>query len=332
MTLPAAVVAYIKDGAASGETTAENRRALDRWRLMPRVLVDVSSVSTVTRLLGAEVAAPLVIAPMAAQRLLHPDGELAVARAAARVGIPMVLSLSSTVPVEQVGEVPGLDFWFQLYPFADSEANQQIIGRAIAAGARAIVVTVDMPPPGRIPALGSTVTLPPGVSYAHHGAAPPMSSDFDWSDLADLVSSSVVPVMVKGVLHTADVRRAVEHGAAAVVISNHGGRVHDGMVGAIDALAEVDVITARDPALASTRPDLLLDGGIDSGADVVRAIALGASAVMLGRTVLWALADGGQDGVLVELERHLSSLERTMAVIGAPTVAAITRDHVRRVG
>ena len=329
MNLPDDVVRYITDGGAGGETTAENRRALDRWRLVPRVLVDVSAASTTTRLLDESATAPLVIAPMAGQRLVHPDGELAVARAAASVGIPMVLALSSTTAVEEIGAVADLDLWFQLYPFADPAANRDIIGRATAAGARVLVVTVDMPPPGRLPAIGSDVQLPPGVEYAHHGPNPQMSPRFTWSDLEGLVDSAGVPVVVKGVLHPADVRRAADCGVAAVIISNHGGRVHDGLLSAIDALADV---TAVSSATDHPVPPLFVDGGIETGTDVVRALALGAQAVLLGRRVLWALAAGGETAVRAMLDECVAAVERAMTVIGVASVGEITRDHVRLVG
>jgi 4-hydroxymandelate oxidase len=327
MTLPDDVVRYVLDGGASGETTAENRRALDKWRLVPRVLADVSSVSTAARLLDVGVTAPLAIAPMAALRLVHPDGELAVARAAAAAGLPMVLALSSTTAVERIGAVDGVDLWFQLYPFADDGANRAVIERAVDAGARALVVTVDMPPPGRAPAIGSDVRLPPGVEYAHHDGDPAMSPRFVWSDLERLVDTLAVPVVVKGVLDRADVERAAECGAAAVVVSNHGGRVHDGLISAIDAL---DAITTD--AAAAPRLPLFVDGGIEPGADVVRALALGASAVLLGRRVLWALATGGEAGVGALLDEYIVALERSMAVIGAAQVGDIGREHVRRAG
>ncbi len=318
--LPADVVAYVTDGAALGETRAENRRALDRWRIVPRSFVDVSAVATTRSLFGRDCALPLAIAPMAGQRMVHPDGELAMARAAARVGVPMILSLSSTVPVEDVGAVAGLDLWFQLYPFAEPDANRRIVGRAIAAGARVVVLTVDMPPPGRFAPLGSTVRLPPGVAYAHHDDEPLMSARIVWDDLADLVAWAGVPVVVKGVLDGRDARRAVELGAAGVVVSNHGGRVLDGMIGAADALAAIEPVGAP----------LFLDGGIATGVDVLRALALGADAALVGRTVLWALAAGGEEAVFAELGRILAEFERALAVAGVASAALVTAEHVRR--
>lgn len=319
--LPADVVAYVTDGAAAGETTAENRRALDRWRIVPRAFVDVSAVTTSCAIVGCDAAFPLAIAPMAGQRMVHPDGELAMARAAARAGVPMILSLSSTVAVEHVGAVDGLSLWFQLYPFADRALDRAVVARAVAAGAKAVVLTVDMPPLGRVAPLGRGVGLPPGVTYAHHDEAPAMRRRLVWDDLVDLVTWAGVPVVVKGVLREDDARRAVDAGAAAVVVSNHGGRVLDGMVGAADALAAIGPVGAP----------LLLDGGIASGLDVLRALALGAHAALVGRTALWALAAGGEDAVFAELQRIHAEFEHALAVAGAASPAAVTADHVRRV-
>lgn len=318
--LPAAVVAYIDDGGATGETRRENRGALDRWRLVPRAFVDVSSVTTSGVLLGAPVDLPVAIAPMAGQRMVHPDGEMAMARAAARAGVPMILSLSSTVAVEEIGAVDGLAMWFQLYPFADAAATDEIVARAIAAGARGIVVTVDMPPPGRLAALGRDVPLPSGVHYAHHGVAPEMSHRIVWEDLRALAEGAGRPVVVKGILHPDDARRAVELGAAGVVVSNHGGRVLDGIVGAADALA----------GMGSVGAPLLLDGGIATGVDIVRALALGADGVLAGRILLWALARGGEEAVFEELQRMAAELERALAVVGATAPSLVGAGHVQR--
>lgn len=318
--LPADVVAYVTNGMATGETRDENRRALDRWRIMPTSFVDVSDVATTQSLLDRDAALPLAIAPMAGQRMVHPDGELAMARAAARAGVPMILSLSITVPVEDIGAVPGLDLWFQLYPFTDPEANRTIVARAVAAGARAVVLTVDMPPPGRQAPRLPAVVLPPGVAYAHHGADPVMSASIVWDDLVDLVGWAGVPVVVKGVLDGRAARRAVELGAAGVVVSNHGGRVLDGMIAAADALAAMGPLGAP----------RFLDGGIATGTDILRALALGAQAALVGRTVLWALAAGGESGVFDELSRIHAEFEQALAVAGATSPSQVTVDHVRR--
>jgi 4-hydroxymandelate oxidase len=317
--LPPDVVTYVADGLATGETRLANRRALDRWRIVPRVPADASTVTAETVLLGRPAALPLVIAPMAAQRLVDPRGELAMAHAAATAAVPLVLSLSSTVAVEDVGSVPGLDLWFQLYPFADPGLDREVVSRACAAGARVIVLTVDMPPPGRTAALGRGVVLPPGVTYAHHDDDPAPRARVTWDDVADLVDRADVPVVVKGVMDGDDARRAASLGAAAVIVSNHGGRVLDGVLGAADALADLGTIAVP----------VVLDGGIASGVDVFRAVALGATAAMVGRTLLWALAAGGEEAVGRELERIHAEFERALAVAGTASVAAVTRECVR---
>lgn len=320
------VLRYVTDGAASGETSAENRRALDAWRLVPRVLVDVGAATAATEILGVTAAAPIVVAPMAAQRMVHPDGELAMGRAAAGVGVPMVLSLSSTTPVEEVAAIDGIDLWFQVYPFADAGETRRVVERAIEAGARAVVVTVDMPPPGRAGAVGRAVPLPPGVTYAHHGADPAMSTSFAWPDLAELIATTPVPVVVKGVLHPDDAVRVADAGAAGVVVSNHGGRVLDGIVGAADALAWIGERWTE----FGGRTSRFVDGSIDNGVDVVRALALGADAAFVGRTLLTALIDGGE-AVTRRLDELVVSIERALAVVGARSVSVVTRQHVTRV-
>lgn len=328
--LPADVLAYIRDGVATGDSSRENRRALDRWRLLPRVLQDVSAVTASTKILGIDAAGPLIIAPMAAHRLVHPDGELAVARAAAQVGIPMVLSLSSTTPVESIGAVAGIDLWFQLYPFADLAESRAVVHRAWAAGARVLVITVDVPPIDRSALPGSQLRLPHGVEYAHHASTPVMSTTFDWDELAEWVAWSPMPVVVKGVLHPSDVSRVQELGAVASVVSNHGGRLQDGLVSVIDALSALDrpaVVLDRDEVWG----EVYADGAIETGADVARTIALGAHAALIGRPVLWALAAGGEDSVTRLLERLVAEVVAVCAVLGVPSPADITRDHVRHV-
>jgi len=327
---PPDVFAYIRDGVATSESNRENRRALDRWRLLPRVLRDVSAATAATTILGVDATGPLIIAPMAAHRLVHPEGELAVARAAAHVGIPMVLSLSSTTPVESIGAVAGIDLWFQLYPFADLTESRAIVDRAWTAGARVLVVTVDMPPIDRSSLPGSQLTLPHGVEYAHHGLNPQMSTTFDWDDLGELISWSPIPVVVKGVLHPGDLSRAEQLGAVASVVSNHGGRIQDGLVSVIDALDALDrpdVAPGRD----ETTVEVYADGAIQTGADVARTIALGARASLIGRPILWALAAGGEESVRLLLERLVAEVVAVCAVLGVRSPSEITRDHVRHV-
>ncbi|WP_162941414.1 alpha-hydroxy acid oxidase [Desertimonas flava] len=319
---------YLTEGTANGETDRHNRRALDALRVVPRVLELAAApvVSTAAHLLGRPVAAPLAIAPMAAQRLAHPDGELAVARAAARVGVPMVLSLSSTTPVETICDVAGLEVWFQVYPFADAGETDAVISRAIAAGASAVVLTVDLPPTGQTVAIGRAIELPPGAGYAHHGPAPAMATAFGWGDLARLIAAAEVPVLVKGITHPLDADRAVAAGAAGVIVSNHGGRVLDGLIAAIDALDDLDRHWRTPGTVACPR---LVDGSIRTGVDVIRALALGAEGVLVGRTVLQALARGGEEAVFDRLSALVADVHHTLAVLGARSPAAVEREHVR---
>jgi len=242
----------------------------------------------------------------------------------------MVLSLSSTTTVESVGAVAGLDLWFQLYPFADLAESRAVVERAWTAGARVLVVTVDMPPIDRSSLPGSQLTLPLGVEYAHHGPNPLMSTTFDWDDLGELISWSPIPVVVKGIMHPSDMARAEELGAVASVVSNHGGRIQDGLVSVIDALDAFDRPNAP-PGRDATQVEVYADGAIECGADVARTIALGARAALIGRPILWALAAGGEESVRLLLERLVAEVVAVCAVLGVRSPSEITRDHVRHV-
>jgi 4-hydroxymandelate oxidase len=254
---------------------------------------------------------------MASLRLAHPDGELAVARAAAAAGLGLVLSTSANTAVEAVASVPGLTTWFQLYALADRGATRALIERAAAAGARALMVTVDVPPllplPRRAP---PDVALPEGVDWPHHGPAPQDERHLDWRYLEELMAWSPLPVTLKGILHPDDADRAAEAGAAGVAVSNHGGRVSDGVVASIDALPAVVERVAG-------RCEVYFDGGVRSGLDILRALALGARAVLVGRPVLWGLVLGGEAGVAAVIEDLHAELVRAAAVAGLADLVAV---------
>ena len=320
--------AYVAGGAWDEWTLRENIAALRRRRLWPRVLVDVSKIETGVEILGRDAALPLGLAPAAEQGLCHPDAELASARAAAAAGVPFVLSTFSTASIEEVAEAaPGADRWFQLYVHRDAGITRELIARAVAAGFRVLVVTVDLPVIGhrqREIAQGSTPAPRLGTleAYIRPGAtlqdvlAEHVDPSFDWAAFQRLAAESPLPVVVKGILRADDARRAVERGAAAVVVSNHGGRQLDRAPATIDALGGVvDAV--------GDRVEIYLDGGVRRGLDVVTGLAMGARAVFIGRPYLFALALDGERGVARALGLLESELRIAMTLLGATHVDAI---------
>jgi isopentenyl diphosphate isomerase/L-lactate dehydrogenase-like FMN-dependent dehydrogenase len=329
---------YCAGGAGDERTLRANVEAYARWELRPRVLVDVSEVSTATTVLGTEVALPLLVAPTAFHRLAHPDGELATARGAAAAGTVMCLStLSSASPAELAAAAPGAAQWFQLYWSRDRGFTAELLAAAAEAGFKALVLTVDFPVAGRrerdlrarfalpddLPAPNIPVSL---AREDFHGALGDIvDATITWRDLEWLRSTCALPLVVKGVLTAEDALLAAEHGAAAVVVSNHGGRQLDGVPATLDVLPEV-VEGVGD------RIEVLMDGGIRRGTDVLKALALGARATLAGRAVLWGLAAAGEDGVVQVLELLRSEVETGLKLLGCPRPEAVTRAHVRRAG
>ena len=327
---------YIAGGAGDERTLRANAAAFDRWELRPRVLVDVGSVSTATSVLGEELALPLLVAPTAFQRLCHPEAELPLARAAARAGTVMTLStLSSVTPAELASGAPGGTNWFQLYWSRDRGFTQELVQRAADAGFAALVLTVDLPVAGRRErdaragfALPDDLELPnvpvPVRREDFHRALDAVVDDtLTWRDLEWLRSVSRLPLVVKGLLTAEDALLAAEHGAEAIVVSNHGGRQLDGVPAALDALPEV-------VEAVGARVEVLVDGGIRRGTDVLKALALGARAALTGRAVLWGLAAEGEDGAAAVLELLRSELEVGLKLLGCTSPAEVTRAHVQR--
>jgi isopentenyl diphosphate isomerase/L-lactate dehydrogenase-like FMN-dependent dehydrogenase len=329
---------YFAGGAGDERTLRENVDAFRRWWLRPRMLVDVGSVSTATTVLGTEASMPVLVAPVAVQRLAHPDGEPAMARAAASAGTIMCLSTIATATPSEVAEAaPEGKRWFQLYCFRDRAVTQALVDEAEAAGFEAIVLTVDAPHGGRRERdLRTSFQVPPDVSVpsvvAAVGSRKRMTirDVFDlvdpaltWEDLERLASSCGLPVLVKGILTAEDARLAVEHGAAGIVVSNHGGRQLDAVPPSIEALPEV-VEAVED------RVEVLMDGGVRRGTDVLVALALGARAVLVGRPALWGLAVEGSDGARRVLEMLREELALALALAGCASVGDVTRDHVMR--
>lgn len=327
---------YIAGGAGDEHTLRENRAAFARWELRPRVLVDISSVTTATTVLGAEVALPVLVAPTAFQRLADPEGELATARGAAAAGTIMSLStLSSVTPAELAAAAPGAAQWFQLYWSRDRGFTQGLVEAAFASGFSALVLTVDLPVAGRRERdARAAFRLPDDLPLPNipqelrgddfHTALHAVVDDtLTWRDLEWLHSISSLPLVVKGILTSEDALLAAEHGAAAVVVSNHGGRQLDGVPPTLDVLPEVVEAVGE-------RVEVLLDGGIRRGIDVLKALALGARATLSGRSVLWGLAAGGEEGVTRVLELLRREIELGLKLLGCPSPADVTRSHVRR--
>ena len=330
---------YIAGGADGELTLADSLVAWSRLRLRPRVLRDVTEVSTATRLLGSLVPAPLLVAPMAYHRLAHPAGEAASAAGAAAAGAPYVCSTQATMSVEEVAAAaPDAVRWFQVYVVRDRGWTAELVARAAAAGYRALVLTVDVPRLGnRLRDLRNDFRLPTGLKPAN---APPAGAARQRELAADVLAQagqfdpgltpetigwlaerSGLPVIVKGVLRGDDAAACLDAGAVGVVVSNHGGRQLDGVVATADALAEV-------AAAVGDRAEVYVDGGIRRGTDVVKALALGARAVLIGRPVLWALAAAGAAGVERLLAGLAAELRLAMALCGAVTVGELTPDLI----
>lgn len=322
---------YYAGGAGDEVTLRDNVAAFGRWVLRPRVLVDVAQVSAATTVLGQEVSMPLLVAPTAFHRMAHPDGEVATARAAAAAGTVMCLSTLATSTPAEVAAVGG-PRWFQLYVFRDEAVTRSLVDQAREQGYGALVLTVDTPMVGRRERdfrTGFTVTH--RVAALGEGGVTPveafaaMSPSVTWKDVEALASASELPVVVKGLVTAEDARLACEHGADALVVSNHGGRQLDGVGATLDALPEV-------VEAVEGRIEVYVDGGVRRGADVVKALALGARATLIGRPVLWGLAVGGEAGVRRVLELLRAEIELALALLGCASPADVRRQHVARRG
>lgn len=336
--LAPAVWDYYAGGADDEVTVADNVAAWRTLRLKPHVLRDVSAVETATDVLDTPVAAPVVVAPTAYQRLAHDEGEAATARGAAAAGSLLCVSTLATVSLEDVAAAaPGAPRWFQLYLRTDRGWSAELIARAVEAGYRALVLTVDLPVVGHRPRdERNEFTLPEGMEMANVGAAMPAGGGSGLAAYAraELDAGLTVddvgwvkdrargrPVVVKGLLRADDARAAVAAGADGVVVSNHGGRQLDTSLPTARALPAVADAVGGDA-------EVYVDGGIRRGTDVVKALALGARAVLVGRPVVWGLATGGEEGVAAVLDHLREETRRAMTLCGAPTVDHLARDLV----
>ena len=338
--------AYIFAGAGSGDTIAANREALRRWRIVPRMLRDVSERDLSTTVCGTELPAPVLLAPIGVQTIVHEQGELATARAAARLGIPLIASSASAFPIEEIAEASGDGpRWYQLYWVNSNELVESLVSRAEKAGYGALVLTVDTFIPGWKPIDLQQAWLPflEGVGNANYLQDPVFRSQLEkppeedlgaaighwlsiydnpglrWEDLERLQEMTELPILIKGIQRADDARRALEHGADGVIVSNHGGRQLDGALGSLEALP--GVVEAVGDRIA-----VLFDSGIRNGADAYKALALGARAVCLGRPYIWGLALEGEQGVETVLRMLLAELELTLALSGYRSPSELDRD------
>jgi 4-hydroxymandelate oxidase len=325
--LQPAIYDYFAGGADDQLTVYDNAPAWQRVKLRPRVLRDVSAVDTRSAMLGAPVAAPIGIAPVAAHRLVHADGERATARGAAAADVLYVVSTMSTCSMEDIAEAaPGAARWFQLYVRGSLDRARPLVRRAEASGYTALVITVD------VPILGfrrhEVVSLERRIELAHFPRAEADGNDADggfvaltFEDLATIVSWTTLPVLVKGVLRADDAAACVRAGVAGIVVSNHGGRQLDTTVDPPTALAEI-------ASAVGDVAEIYVDGGIRRGTDIVKALALGAHGVFVGRPVIWGLAVDGADGVRAVLHELTTELERAMKLCGVRTLDELTADLV----
>ena len=313
--------AYYAAGADDRVTLREERRAFERLRILPRVLRGVEAPDLGTTVLGTPVSAPITISPTGVHGMAHPEGECATARAAGSAGTLMALSTVSSRSLEEVAAAASGPLWFQVYVYRDREFAAHLARRAERAGYEALVLTVDSPRWGRKESsMRVEDEIPPDLySTSIDGEIEDVDQSpvaLTWDDVAWLRSISPLPVVLKGILHPEDARLAVEHGAAGIVVSTHGGRQLDTAVPSIEALpAVVEAVEGR--------AEVYLDGGVRRGTDVLKALALGARAVFVGRPVLWGLAAAGESGVRHVLDMLRGELELAMTLAGQPGVGDV---------
>ena len=328
---------YISGGAGDEHTLRWNREAFDRLRLRPRILVDVSKLDTRIKLLGRDLPFPILLAPTAYHRLVHPEGEVATAKGASAADALMVVSTMATTSVEEIAAATTRPPWFQLYVQADRGFTRELVQRAERAGCQALVVTVDTPVVGlRHRETRAKFTLPPGMDRPNLKGLQAAATTTDhrpregeiysavvdptltWKEIDWLRSFARVPVLLKGVLTAEDAERAVQAGASGLIVSNHGSRNLDTLPATVEALPEV-------VAKVAGRVPVLMDSGVRRGTDVLKALALGASAVLIGRPYLYGLGVGGAAGVSRVVNLLRRELEIAMALTGRTNVASIDR-------
>nr|WP_239082613.1 alpha-hydroxy acid oxidase [Actinoplanes teichomyceticus] len=340
--LPGPVWDFVSGGAGDERTVDANRTAFAQVRLTPRILMGVAEPDPSTRLFGRELSMPVAVAPMAYQELMHPDGEPAVVRAAAAAGVPFTVATLGSRRLEELADL-GADLWFQLYWLRDRGRVRELLARAEQAGCRCVMLTVDTPRLGRrlrdmrngfaLPASMSAANLvDPLQDLSHTGvqgesavarhSTALLDPSLSWRDLDWLRQNTGLPLVLKGVLDARDAAQAARAGVDGLVVSNHGGRQFDAAPASLSALPDVVA------AVGDTCP-VLLDSGVRSGSDVLKALALGASGVLVGRPVLWALAAGGERGVARLLSVLHAELVDALALAGCPAVGPARELRVR---
>jgi 4-hydroxymandelate oxidase len=319
--LPDDVYGFVAGAAGDEWSHRENRRAFDRWVLRPRVLRGVGAADTSIDLFGASLAMPVLVAPWAYQRSAHPDGELATARAAARAGTVMCVSTTASDILEEIAAASDGPKWWQLYVFTDRGYTEDMLERVVGAGFKAVVWTVDLNAYG-LRHRETRSGYEPSISPTTETLA--FDVTLSWDELPWIREHAPgLPLLLKGILTREDAELAVQAGADGIVVSNHGGRQLDSSPASLDALPEiVDAVAGRVP--------ILMDGGVRRGTDVVKALALGATAVLVGRPTAWGLAAAGEEGVLDVLRILLVEVENAMTLCGCRTPADVTRDHIAR--
>jgi len=333
--LPPDAWSYIVGGAGDERTLRWNREAFSSFRLRPRILVDVSTVTTETSVLGTRVSMPVLVAPMAFQQLAHEEGEAAMARGAAEAGTVMCLStVATSTPADIAAAAPGAPRWLQIYVFRDREVSDEVIEQALANGFTALVLTADLPvygmrhreertgfaaPEDDVPAI--VAARKRGGQHEGHHSLGLLESGLEWSYVTELRERWNVPVVVKGLVTAEDAVLAYEHGASAVVVSNHGGRQLDGTLSSLEALpGVVDAV--------GERLEVYLDGGVRRGTDVLMALGLGARAVLVGRPAMYGLALNGARGVAQVLGILRDEIANGLALLGCRSPAEVGSGHV----
>jgi lactate 2-monooxygenase len=344
--LSAEQFAYVHSGAGGGDAAAENYRALERWRIVPRALTQAPEQSISTEVLGVKLEAPMMLAPVRGLDYVRPRGQDLCAQAAAKCGVPVVLSNLASSSLEQVAKILGdAPRFFQLYPCADREVEQSILRRAEASRYLGLFLTVDMsgnpiqyrgPQTSEYLDYGNEVFLSDPVFQTRLNAAPRKDkkaalelirkirqAKFTWDDVDRIRGATKLPVVLKGILSPEDAKEAAERGVNGLVVSNHGGRAMSGEAASIDMLPEI--IEASDMKLA-----VLYDGGIRSGTDILKALAIGAQAVLIGRAYIFALASSGEEGVISILKTMIREMKNGLATCGCSSVNELNRSFVRR--
>jgi len=327
--LAPSVYAYVSGGAADELTTSWNRQRYCDLRLQPKALIDVSHLDCSTTLLGQRLSTPILLAPAGMQALVRPDAELGTACGAGMAGVTMVLSSESNTSIEEVVRVATQPIWFQLYVPRDRGQARALIERVQAAGAKALCITVDSPVDGaRNRQQRAKLVIPPEAKFPHYaGITDPYSgftldevrpAHLQWPDIEWISSWAKIPVLLKGIMNPRDAGIAIKSGASGVIVSNHGGRCLDTLPATIDALPRI-------AAEVEGRIPVLVDGGIRRGTDVVKALALGATAVQIGRPYVYGLAVGGAQGVVHVVKILRLELLLAMALLGCRNIPAIDR-------